>query len=110
MGRVSRIYLYTSLAVIMMPIGLAIASDLEVSALPPMTGVVVSSASFRTAFANGVSLMMYGAGEFRFGHLCKLGLPVTIWALIVAVVVVPPPIRSEPPWLGIPLRLGNLVE
>ena len=48
-----------------------------------------ASASFMTPFANGVSLMVYGPGGYRFGDFWKLGLPVTIWALIVTVVVVP---------------------
>jgi di/tricarboxylate transporter len=42
-----------------------------------------------TLFTNGVSLMMYGPGGYRSGDFRKLGLPVTIWALIVTVVVVP---------------------
>jgi di/tricarboxylate transporter len=80
----------TSSALVMMPIGLATASELGVSALPLMMGVAMgASASFLTPFANGVSLMVYGPGGYRFGDFWKLGLPVTIWALIVTVVVVP---------------------
>jgi len=47
----------TSSALVMMPIGLATASELGVSALPLMMGVAMgASASFLTPFANGVSL------------------------------------------------------
>jgi len=80
----------TSSALVMMPIGIATASELGVSTLPMMMGVAMgASASFMTPFANGVSLMVYGPGGYRFGDFWKLGLPVTIWALIVTVVVVP---------------------
>lgn len=80
----------TSSALVMMPIGIATASELGVSTLPMMMGVAMgASASFLTPFANGVSLMVYGPGGYRFGDFWKLGLPVTVWALIVTVIVVP---------------------
>lgn len=80
----------TSAALVMMPIGLATASELGVSALPMMLGVAMgASASFLTPFANGVSLMVYGPGGYRFGDFWRLGLPIIVWALIVTVVVVP---------------------
>jgi di/tricarboxylate transporter len=80
----------TSAALVMMPIGVATASELSVSALPMMMGVAMgASASFLTPFANGVSAMVYGPGAYRFGDFWKLGSLVMVWALIVTVVVVP---------------------
>lgn len=80
----------TSSALVMMPIGLATASELGVSALPMMLGVAMgASASFLTPFANGVSLMVYGPGGYRFGDFWKLGLIVMVWGLIVTVVIIP---------------------
>jgi di/tricarboxylate transporter len=80
----------TSSALVMMPIGLATASEMGVSALPMMMSVAMgASASFLTPFANGVSLMVYGPGGYRFGDFWRLGLIVMAWALIVTVVVVP---------------------
>jgi di/tricarboxylate transporter len=80
----------TSAALVMMPIGLATASELGVSALPLMLAVAMgASASFLTPFANGVSLMVYGPGGYRFGDFWKLGLVVMVWALIVTMVVIP---------------------
>jgi di/tricarboxylate transporter len=61
-----------------------------VSALPMMISVAMgASASFLTPFANGVSLMVYGPGGYRFGDYWKLGIPVLLWTLIVTVVVTP---------------------
>jgi len=80
----------TSTALVMMPIGLATAADMHVSALPMMISVAMgASASFLTPFANGVSLMVYGPGGYRFGDFWKLGIPVLLWTLIVTVVVTP---------------------
>jgi di/tricarboxylate transporter len=80
----------TSTALVMMPIGLATAADMQVSALPMMISVAMgASASFLTPFANGVSLMVYGPGGYRFGDYWKLGVPVLLWTLIVTVVVTP---------------------
>jgi di/tricarboxylate transporter len=80
----------TSAALVMMPIGLATASELGVSALPIMMGVAMgASASFLTPFANGVSMMVYGPGGYRFGDFWPLGLVVMAWALLVTLVAVP---------------------
>jgi di/tricarboxylate transporter len=80
----------TSAALVMMPIGLATATELGVHPLPLMMGVAMgASASFLTPFANGVSLMVYGPGGYRFGDFWKLGCLVMIWTLIVTVVIVP---------------------
>ncbi len=87
---VSQLISNTSAALVMMPIGLATASELHVSALPMMLGVAMgASASFLTPFANGVSLMVYGPGGYRFGDFWRLGLIVLVWTLIVTVVVIP---------------------
>lgn len=80
----------TSAALVMMPIGLATASKLGVSALPMLMGVAMgASASFLTPFANGVSMMVHGPGGYRFGDYWPLGLIVMAWGLIVTLVVVP---------------------
>jgi di/tricarboxylate transporter len=80
----------TSAALVMMPIGLATASELGVSALPMMMGVAMgASASFLTPFANGVSMMVHGPGGYRFGDYWQLGLIVMAWALVVTLVAVP---------------------
>jgi di/tricarboxylate transporter len=80
----------TSTALVMMPIALAAAADMEVSALPMVMGVAMgASASFLTPFSNGVSLMVYGPGGYRFGDFWRTGLPVMLWTLVVTVVVTP---------------------
>ena len=80
----------TSTALVMMPIAFAAASDMDVSALPMVMSVAMgASSSFLTPFANGVSLMVYGPGGYKFGDFWPLGLVVLIWTLIVTVIVTP---------------------
>ena len=80
----------TSTALVMMPVALATASDMGVSALPMVMSVAMgASASFLTPFANGVSLMVYGPGGYKFGDFWRIGLVVLAWTLIVTVVVTP---------------------
>lgn len=87
---VSQFISNTSSALVMMPIGVATAHQLGVSPLPLMMGVAMgASASFLTPFANGVSLMVYGPGGYRFGDFWKLGIVVMAWSLLVTVVVIP---------------------
>jgi di/tricarboxylate transporter len=87
---VSQFISNTSAALVMMPIGLATAAELQVSALPLLMAVAMgASASFLTPFANGVSIMVYGPGGYRFGDFWKLGSLVMLWALLVTAVVVP---------------------
>ena len=64
------VHLHTSTALVMMPIAFAAASDMGVSALPMVMSVAMgASSSFLTPFANGVSLMVYGPGGYKFGDL-----------------------------------------
>jgi di/tricarboxylate transporter len=80
----------TSTALVTMPIAFAAAADMHVSALPMVMSVAMgASASFLTPFANGVSLMVYGPGGYKFGDFWRLGLVVLIWTLIVTVIVTP---------------------
>jgi di/tricarboxylate transporter len=80
----------TSTALVMMPIGLAAATDMSVSAMPMIMAVAMgASASFLTPFANGVSLTVYGPGGYHFGDYWRIGVPVLVWTLLVTVAVTP---------------------
>jgi di/tricarboxylate transporter len=74
----------------MMPVGLATAADLHVSALPMVLAVAMgASASVLTPFANGVSLMVYGPGGYKFGDFWRIGLVVLALKLAVTVLIIP---------------------
>jgi di/tricarboxylate transporter len=77
-------------AVIMFPIALTTANNLDVSILPfVITLMVAASSSFSTPIGYQTNLMVFGVGGYRFSDYLKLGLPLTILVGITAVLVVP---------------------
>jgi di/tricarboxylate transporter len=77
-------------ALIVSPIALSAATSVGVSARPLlMTIAIAAAASFLTPVATPVNLMVQSPGGYRFGDYWKLGLPLLLWFLVVAVVVVP---------------------
>jgi di/tricarboxylate transporter len=76
-------------AVLMLPIGLEIASSLGV----PYMGVAVliaiaASASFITPIGYQTNLIVYGPGGYKFKDYMKVGTPLSIIVMIVTVVIV----------------------
>ncbi len=77
-------------ALIVIPIAVSAASELDVSAKPVLMAVcVASSAAFLTPVATPANLMVMGPGGYRFGDYWKLGLPLLILFAAVAVLLVP---------------------
>ncbi len=77
-------------ALIVIPIAVSAAAELDVSAKPVLMAVcVASAASFLTPVATPANLMVMGPGGYRFGDYWKLGLPLLALFGLVAIVVVP---------------------
>jgi di/tricarboxylate transporter len=80
----------TATALIVIPIAISAAADLDVSVQPVlMTVTIAAAASFLTPVATPANMMVMGPGGYRFGDYWKLGLPMLLWFLVVAVLVVP---------------------
>jgi di/tricarboxylate transporter len=80
----------TATALIMIPIGVAAAAELDVSARPVLMSLAVASAAaFLTPIATPANLMVLGPGGYRFGDYWKLGLPLLALFAVVAVLLVP---------------------
>ena len=80
----------TATALIVIPIAVSAAAELDVSAKPLLMGVcVAAAASFLTPVATPANLMVMGPGGYRFGDYWKLGLPLLILFGVVAVLLVP---------------------
>ena len=80
----------TATALIIIPIAMAAASEIGVSARPVLMSVAVASAAaFLTPIATPVNLMVMGPGGYHFGDYWKLGLPLLLLFFIVATFVVP---------------------
>jgi di/tricarboxylate transporter len=77
-------------ALIVIPIALETAKDLDVSARPVVMCVVVSAAAaLITPVATPANLMVMGPGGYRFSDYWRLGLPLLVLYGIVAIALVP---------------------
>jgi di/tricarboxylate transporter len=77
-------------ALIVIPIAVSAAAEIDVSAKPVLMAVcVASAAAFLTPVATPANLMVMGPGGYRFADYWKLGLPLLILFGAVAVLLVP---------------------
>jgi di/tricarboxylate transporter len=77
-------------ALIVIPIAVSAAAELDVSPKPLLMGVcVASAAAFLTPVATPANLMVMGPGGYRFSDYWKLGLPILALFGVVAVLLVP---------------------
>jgi len=77
-------------ALIVLPVTVSAADELDVSAKPVLMAVAVASAAaFLTPVATPANLMVMGPGGYRFGDYWKLGLPMLVLFGLVAVLLVP---------------------
>ena len=77
-------------ALIVIPVAVSAAGDMDVSAKPVLMAVTVAAAaSFLTPVATPANLMVMGPGGYRFGDYWKLGLPLIVLFGVVAILLVP---------------------
>ena len=77
-------------ALIVLPVAVSAADELDVSAKPVLMAVAVASAAaFLTPVATPANLMVMGPGGYRFGDYWKLGLPMLVLFGLVEVLLVP---------------------
>jgi di/tricarboxylate transporter len=80
----------TATALIVTPIALAAAIELDVNAQPLlMTVTVASAAAFLTPVATPANLMVMEPGGYKFNDYWKLGLPMLVWFFIVSIALIP---------------------
>ncbi|MFO7600101.1 MAG: SLC13 family permease, partial [Candidatus Desulfacyla sp.] len=79
-----------ALVVLMAPVALSAAANLDISPhLLMMTVAVAASASFASPLSHPAHLLVMGPGGYRFTDYLKIGVPVTIIAMLVAVWLLP---------------------
>jgi len=77
-------------ALIVIPIAVSAAAELDISVKPVLMAVTVAAAaSFLTPVATPANLMVMGPGSYRFADYWKLGLPLLTLFVAVAVFLVP---------------------
>ena len=80
----------TATVLVVIPIAVSAAAELDVSAKPVLMAVcVASAAAFLTPIATPANLMVLEPGGYRFGDYWKLGLPLMVLYGLVAVLLVP---------------------
>jgi di/tricarboxylate transporter len=80
----------TATTLVVIPVALAAAAELSVSARPVLMCLnVTASAALLTPVATPANMMVMAPGGYRFGDYPKLGLPLLAWYLVVAVGIVP---------------------
>ena len=80
----------TATTLILIPIGLAAAGQLDVAVEPVLMCIGVgSAAALLTPVATPSNMMVMDPGGYRFGDYWKLGSVVLVWYALVAVVFVP---------------------
>jgi di/tricarboxylate transporter len=80
----------TATTLIVIPIALSAAKGMGISPHPVMMSLCVAgSAAFLTPIATSANLMVMGPGGYQFGDYWRLGLPLMMLYLLVAVLLVP---------------------
>ncbi|VFS52142.1 Na(+)/dicarboxylate symporter [Budvicia aquatica] len=80
----------TATAVLMAPIAVAAANEMQVSALPfAMVVAIAASAAFMTPVSSPVNTMVLGPGGYKFSDFIRIGVPFTLLVMVVSVLVIP---------------------
>jgi len=80
----------TATALVMIPIALSAAEAFGVSGRPMLMAVnVMSAAALLTPVATPGNMMVMGPGGYQFNDYWKLGLPLLLWYMLIALVWVP---------------------
>lgn len=89
-GVLGQIVNNTATTLIVLPVAISAAIDTGISVQPVLMLVAVAgAASLLTPIATPANMMVMGPGAYRFGDYWKLGLPIMLWWMLVAVVVIP---------------------
>ncbi|BBB25461.1 SLC13 family permease [Amphritea japonica] len=77
-------------AVLMFPVAMALAEQLDVSYMPFVIAVMfAASASFITPLGYQTNLMVYGPGGYRFTDYARLGVPLSLTVAVVSLFLIP---------------------
>ena len=80
----------TATAVLMAPIAIKMAYDLELSPYPfAMAVILAASSAFMTPVSSPVNTLVVAPGGYKFGDFVKIGVPFTIIVMIIAVFLIP---------------------
>jgi di/tricarboxylate transporter len=77
-------------AVMMVPIVVRLAAELEVSSQPYVMGITLAaSAAFALPMGYQTHMMVYGPGGYRFADFLRMGIPLNIICWVVSCLLIP---------------------
>ena len=80
----------TATAVLMAPVALAIADDLQASPYPfAMIVALAASTAFMTPISSPVNTLVVAPGNYTFGDFVRIGVPFSVIVAVVSVILVP---------------------
>jgi di/tricarboxylate transporter len=80
----------TATAVLMAPVALAIAKDLQASPYPfAMIVALAASTAFMTPVSSPVNTLVVTPGNYTFWDFLRIGVPFSVFVMIVCVILVP---------------------
>jgi di/tricarboxylate transporter len=80
----------TATAILMAPVALAVAHELNVSPYPfAMIVALAASTAFMTPVSSPVNTLVVAPGRYTFGDFVRVGVPFSIIVLIVCIILVP---------------------
>ncbi len=80
----------TATAVLMAPVAVAIASELQASPYPfAMIVALAASTAFMTPISSPVNTLVVAPGNYRFVDFVRVGVPLAVIVMIVSVILVP---------------------
>jgi di/tricarboxylate transporter len=80
----------TVTTVLLAPIGIAMAQQLDVSPQPLVMAVAIAaSMAFATPIASPVNTLVMSAGSYRFADYIRVGLPMILITFVISLVVLP---------------------
>ncbi len=80
----------TATSVLIAPLALELAEQLDVSPYPLLMGVALAaSTAFSTPVASPINALVTGAGGYRFGDFFRVGVPLQLLILVATLAIVP---------------------
>jgi di/tricarboxylate transporter len=80
----------TATAVLMAPVALAIANDLQASPYPfAMIVALAASTAFMAPVSSPVNMLVVAPGNYTFGDFVRIGVPFALLVMVVSVILVP---------------------
>jgi di/tricarboxylate transporter len=79
-----------AVVVLMAPIAIEAAADMDVSPYTFMMGIAIAaSASFMSPISHPANILVMGPGGYRFSDYIKIGLPLTLIVLLIVLLILP---------------------